>query len=471
MDEVDLVDDEVGGGRSAATVDDARRRARRARGARLLRRWWPVPVLVVAAVVTGQLVGDARARADVERLRQTPGVLSATLTPPLQGRPWGESWTGGVAYQGARAEGGLVVGVAHPELDDGWVVVALDEATGTEVWRVPVGAPSDGPGGAGCVAPAEPARSLWCTLTSRADPESPGLAPSHLVHVDLVSRSVVAERELPPGTTATPVGDLLVETAQVGAELVATASPADGGAPVWSTALPDPFTGGDGSGPWVRRVGGHLWVAGGTRTWSLDPGSGAVEASGAALEVLRGDRLATVEGSSSTRLLGVAGDGTAAAAGQPVPVEVDDGSRPDLVLLHRAVGTLDEQLRAVDAETGEPVWERPVARSPASAVLVLDGVVVGSGPDGVWALDLATGAERWSTPASGPAPDARLLTDGVAVLRVERDTGSGDDVVAAYRLRDGAALWTTPLPVEVGYLQALGGTLVARSGTGTVVIG
>lgn len=205
---------------------------------------------------------------------------------------------------------------------------------------------------------------------------------------------------------------------------------------------------------WLEVRSGHLLVHGPGRAWSLDPRTGGVEAEGATLQVVRGDRLAETVGSSRTRLLGTDGAGTAEAEGQPVVVRPDDGSAPDLVLLQR-VAAPGAVLSAVDAATGEPVWERPLGRTVGTHLVLVDGVLHGADGASVWAVDVATGTEVWS--AEGLLPDmSSLLVDGVHLLRAERDTGTGDQVLAAYRLADGEREWAEPLPEGTGSLGFLG---------------
>ena len=102
------------------------------------------PVVVVLALVAVPVVADHRAGTRADRLRATPGVLTETVTAPLEATPWGagvgDGDAMGVLSSGTRTSDGLVAGVLVPGPGTPATVVALDAGTGAEVWRVEIGA-------------------------------------------------------------------------------------------------------------------------------------------------------------------------------------------------------------------------------------------------------------------------------------------------------------------------------------------
>ncbi len=195
-----------------------------------------------------------------------------------------------------------------------------------------------------------------------------------------------------------------------------------------------------------------------------------MQAGGAGVAVVRGDRLVDLQGSSRTLLLGADGSGTAVADGQVQLLAPDDGSAPDVLVVEGSDGSLERRLRGVDATSGEVLWERPADGMASTNRLLLDGILYGSGDRGrLWAVDALSGEERWSS-QGGVLDDYRLMTDGVHLLRVERDARSGDPVLAAYALASGRPAWTTPLPPGVDSVWTQGGILYGHGEDGAVVL-
>jgi outer membrane protein assembly factor BamB len=454
--------------------DEGADRASTLRARRVLRRWWPVPVAVLAGLVVWQAADGSRDDAEAERHRLTPGVIDTTVTAPLEATAWGSEAAAAVLARPVRSADGLLVGATEPSAGEPPGVVGIDPATGAEVWRVALaGAPR--PGGyvlvPACSSGADPARVLWCTVADGSAPGAPGAVPTRLVRVDLAARTVGQTEELAPGSAAIAVGSSLV-VATSGPETVdLVATDAVSGELRWRAAVPDPRgSSGGGAGPLLSVSGGHLLVGGLTRTWSLDPVTGAVEASGPVLLVARGDRLVEVRGSSSTRLRGHDGTGTAEAEGQALQLVPDDGSAAGLLLVRVLDGTPLGLLRAVDARTGAVAWEREGSGSVATNHLLLDGVLYGSTSREVWAVDVETGDRVWSTPGE-PGDAGRLMTDGVALLRTERVADTGQRVLAAYALRDGRRAWVAPLPAGVDQVWTQDGVLYGRTAEGVVLLG
>ncbi len=78
------------------------------------------------------------------------------------------------------------------------------------------------------------------------------------------------------------------------------------------------------------------------------------------------------------------------------------------------VPSLDKNVYALDAETGEEIWQSNVGGS-VSDKLVMNGdlIYVGSFDKQVHALDKATGASRWTAPAQAAVWGAPAYADGV----------------------------------------------------------
>ncbi|WP_431838179.1 PQQ-binding-like beta-propeller repeat protein [Cellulomonas sp. Y8] len=445
-------------------------RARRARA--VLRRWWPLPVAGVLAVVAWQAVADARTESTAERLRETPGVITTTVTPPLDPTPMASPGLATALYGGVHTQHGFVAATVVGGPSDPVRVVGIDPADGEQVWSVDVAGPPD-PGlssrGVACDSGTDdPARVLWCVLTDYRDASGAPTA-TRLVEVDLGDHVVRSERELDPGASAVAVWYALVVGTPGDESVHLVATDVRTGEQLWAADVPEPLAPGGGSG-WLSRAGGHVLVVAASATWAVDAGSGSVQAGGAGVAVVRGDRLVDLQGSSRTLLLGADGSGTGVADGQVQLLAPDDGSAPDVLVVEVSDGSLERRLRGVDAASGEVLWERPSDGMASTNRLLLDGVLYGSGDRGrLWAVDALSGEERWST-EGGVLDDYRLMTDGVHLLRVERDARSGDPVLAAYALASGRPAWTTPLPPGVDSVWTQGGILYGHGEDGTVVL-
>lgn len=426
----------------------------------LLRRWWPVPVAVVLAVTVTSVVLDTRQRAALAEVRELPGVLTATVEPPLEAVAWGTVETAGALYSGMRTADGLVVGPLWPAPGEPAAVVALDPESGVERWRVDVeDPPDDSSAGLDCTGDGEPARTAWCLVSTGSSRQ--------MVEVDLVERAVASTLPLPDDADATASDGTLYVTRsapdgdQVGVEVVAT-DLADG-SQRWLTRVPgtaEDIT----MQPWIWLNGDHVWVFTAAGQWSLDPTDGSVEADGMSVGLARGDRLVADLGSSVTRMIGQDGDDDVELPGTPLDARPDDGTAPDVLVLQGSDGTRPV-VRGVDARTGRELWQRPSPAQTWPTVVLLDGVVYGVGTATVWAVDVETGQERWSVD-TGSNGDANLLTDGVHVLQVET-VPAGRELVA-FGLRDGVRAWSTPLPEGADWVQEIGGMLVATSDDGVL---
>jgi outer membrane protein assembly factor BamB len=459
MDEVQL--DEAAWGGAVPERDGTA--ARRSHVVRLVRRWWPLPAAVLLALVAWQSVVDGRERAAAELLRETPGVLASTVSPPLEVTPWGSPDTTGVMTAMTAPRDGLIVAADEGGDGDPRSVVGVDVTNGSERWRVAV--PTDDvtgsePAGATC---GDADGSLaWCSFTDvPTSGEVTSEAAASLVLVDVATGTVRPTPSLPPASSVVVAGDVAVTVSRVGESVAVAATSLSTGETRWRVDLADPAGRLVGAAPpWVALQGDRVLVTGATASWLLHPADGRVVATGRDVRLLRGDELVAVEG-TVTRLLGTEGRGTATADGTPALVEPDDGTAPGVVLLTRLDGNTDALLRAVDAANGDVLWERRTDVAAVTQVVLLDGVLYGAGRSGLWAVDAVTGEEVWSTSSSGIPAGHRLSTDGVSLLRTERDSGRASGIVlSAYDLRDGGRRWTEPLPEEIADVQDVNGVLL-----------
>jgi outer membrane protein assembly factor BamB len=478
MQEVELADD----GPESVTADgldqppgaegDEVLRRRRTR----LRRWWPVAVLAVAGVVTVQLVLDARERQRVEAARGLEGVVGYDVGPGLVATPVGHAWDHWRLVDGIAA-GDLRVGADESVEGEPRGVSAVDAASGDVVWRtvveetaVPAG--NGLPDSPACSAGDPPVTQIRCVVHDRGPQpaEEAGYVPpgpivrTRLLTLDVATGTLLAERELAPGSNALVSGELLlvVEAAQGGA-MHARSEHLATGEVEWVTdlsALPEDAQESIGSyAPGVTVDAGHVIVQQSLSAVSLRLSDGAVEAEGMSVWLGRGDRLGTSGADGYTWLRGTDGTGTARVLGTMISLTVDDGSVPGLDLISDArtgVGIVS----AVDPRTGETVWEHEVEEWLDGSMILLDGVLYGGDATAVWALDARDGTERWRSErdvVAQPSADGTShwsswwvspMTDGRRLLLVQ-DSGDGPEL-AAWSLEAGEPLWTAPLPDGAG---------------------
>jgi outer membrane protein assembly factor BamB len=478
MQEVELADD----GPESATADgfdqppgaegDEVLRRRRTR----LRRWWPVAVVAVAGVVTTQLVLDARERQRVDAARGLEGVVGYDVGPDLVATPVGHGWDHWRLVNGIAA-GDLRVGGDESVEGEPRGVSAVDGASGDVVWRtaveetaVPAG--NGLPEAPDCSADDPPVTQIWCVVHDRGPQpaEEAGYVPqgpivrSRLLTLDAATGTLLAERELAPGSNALVSGGLLlvVEAAQGGAMHARSEHLATGGVG-WATdlpALPEDAQESMGSyAPGLTVDAGHVIVQQPLSAVSLRLSDGAVEAEGLGVWLGRGDRLATSGADGYTWLRGTDGTGTAKVLGTMISLTVDDGSVPGLDLFsdsRTGVGIVS----AVDPRTGEAVWQYEVEEWLDGSMILLDGVLYGGDATGVWALDARDGTERWRSERDAvaePSADGTShwsswwvspMTDGRRLLLVQ-DPGDGPEL-SAWSLEAGEPLWTAPLPDGAG---------------------
>ena len=136
--------------------------------------------------------------------------------------------------------------------------------------------------------------------------------------------------------------------------------------------------------------------------------------------------------------------------GARIPLSVDDGSLPGLVL------TSDERVEAYDRDSGHLVWSLP-RRGFGSAIVMLGRVYLMTS-DGVVAVDGRSGVESWRAPVGDGANLRALFTDGHQILASER-RGSTTEL-AAYAPDDGHQDWRTTLPGRIDTLATMGHLLI-----------
>ncbi|WP_199422039.1 outer membrane protein assembly factor BamB family protein [Actinotalea solisilvae] len=157
-------------------------------------------------------------------------------------------------------------------------------------------------------------------------------------------------------------------------------------------------------------------------------------------------------------------------AGPPLPVAVDDGSVPGLVL----VATSPTTVGAVDVATGAVRWEAD--GSPDAQVTArVGGVAVLVDATGATALDVRTGDVLWHAGDVADEPGSLGLTDGARVLLRHAGTAdaadAGDDDaddLAAHDLRTGEVAWTARLPAGTLDVRGTAGGRVVAVGDGWV---
>lgn len=112
---------------------------------------------------------------------------------------------------------------------------------------------------------------------------------------------------------------------------------------------------------------------------------------------------------------------------------------------------MTNRLYAFDAETGTPLWERPIAAGLAEALLAVDGLVIA--PDaGEWAaFDAATGEPRWRAgrvTAATLVPwnsNEKTYLIGRTIAPGNRQQQAGQ--VSCFDAQTGETVWTLPVAV------------------------
>ncbi|MBX9243274.1 PQQ-binding-like beta-propeller repeat protein [Actinotalea ferrariae] len=461
-------------------------RDRRTRWTRRQRRWALLAACVVLVLVaTVATVRQATHDALLAGLGRD-GVALLPLDGPLT-----ERW---------RVEADAVTGDMGPLVlvQDGRRTRALDARTGAVRWQrddVPVGAtevcrpledhasrstPAVGPQGA--AAAVRQAGAVVCLRTSPVGTgagEVPGGdsprsttaavldgATGELGRTLTVAGSVVASH--------VHEGDLVLVTAADDATLRLTRWHPDTGGVRWRREVEPAEAAGLRYAGWQRGV---LTVVGraGTLAYSLDSGRELRVADPLPAHVVAVERRLLPRGGvevvwghhedpafpGGAGVLVHPGGREVALAGPPLPVAVDDGSAPGLVL----VATSPSTVGAVDVSNGDVRWEAEHAASAQVAVrarglaVLVDGTVAS-------ALDVRTGEVLWRVTGLTDRPGALGLTDGERVLL--RHTEDGEDRLAAHALRTGEQLWSAVLPEGTDDVLGLAEGRVVAVGPGWI---
>lgn len=438
--------------------------------------WLLAAAGVVVALVTAQLVLDARERARLAGLADVPGVLA-----PLDGPPR-TLWTVAADAEGDQPSwptepvAGTTVVVRRVAGDR--TVRGMDARTGEVRWSTPL--PLE-PGASPALPPA-----TWCEAVGRSGVvrcESQFPAGTRTVTtsflLDLADGRLL--RQVDGAEQSVVAGDLLV---------VGTSRRADTDV-AWTLAAQDPRTGEQvwsTSLPAVRRVervnlGSQVvgvtasLVAAGGRVMLTESGHVTVLAPDGAVERtiqvgLDGWTTLTPDGTVGWSPYGAMApaprlwlpDGTQVDAdGYPVTPDVDDGSAPGLLWVEDSD---DRELVVMDAATGRTLWRAPATTAP----VVLDGTVYAGTATGAAAWDARTGRQRWRTEVGRQA--GLVVTDGrsLLVLSISRHW-------FALGLTDGARRWDAQAapPLDTvgggGPLQRWDRYLLAGDGSTVVVQG
>jgi outer membrane protein assembly factor BamB len=492
-DDLDVLDlGDPGDDAQQAEAARARRRTLRrqaVRVLRLLRRWWPVPLVLVLALVAVQVVQDRREDAAVERRQQVDGVL-AGIGDRLQAREIDDD-TSFWADLTAMHAGDLTLTVQPAEIDVERTVTATRD--GETVWQTSVEdvPPHTTEGGASTpVCSLDEAEALLlCQVDERGAPVttesswSQGtVVLSRLVLLDAATGEVLDRRTVPVGATTTVHGDRVYVVSAADDVLTVEARDLATGSIRWGASLEldgsVPLGTDDGTSLWPAAQGDYLLVGVYQPTWAFRLEDGALAAaSDSGLAVGRSGLLVQTGADLRRAEDGTLHSGDAISLVTP---QVDDRSVDHLELLVRDSGSDAPTLVAVDAGSGDTAWSADLDGWDGYAVIVLDGTVYAAGTSEVWAIDLATGDRRW-TGERRQGLDGTLLTDGRFVytaewqaepmvvdgtLRQPSDSGDGARLTA-HRLSDGARAREIPLPDGVTAVSMYGGVLLGYAVDGS----
>ncbi|UZN03432.1 hypothetical protein [Cellulomonas sp. S1-8] len=443
------------------------------------RRWWwaAVPVTVVLALVVGQVVTDRRESAELAALAAVPGV-AATLD-----RTVAVAWDvdPGTRLDGAARVGSMLV-AAHVTADHAVTLEGRDVATGARAWVLdlvdarPAWSPDAQADPAPCVAlPARPGQVTCLVGDGGTDLDSGRWTPypattTRLLVLDPADGTVVVDREVPVSAQwLTPLGDDVLLVGNVGGVVHVRSQDLVDGTERWHVTADVAAD----DGPFSLATAVSALVD--EQTLAVDHGSAVtlVSTDGDVLRTVGAPTAAVEAGlTQSTRVAtsrplaaAVVGDETgttiASAArevrvdGSPLPVTVDDGSVPGLVL------TRMPRLQAWDADDGEARWATTIV--DAQDATILDGRVHVGTSAAVVTFDGATGAELWRvrrpTATGNPATDGRHLY--VTASQGGRHSAPYD--LVALHPADGTEAWRVPMPVDSALAVVEGLLLGAES--------
>ena len=445
-------------------------------------------VVVVAGLVVGQAVIDARERAAVAALREVPGVLA----------PVGDALS--VAYELPQEvqwlepaqDGHRLLLVANGD-DEAPHLQAMDSDTGEVLWDVRVAEPTnqDGATGVSCgLGRIADERAVVACLDTDAITVW-GDEGEEVRREATYARVVVHAQDDGALVGAFDVDTRVEEIAMLDGIVAAvsrerggmlTAYDAVTGQVRWRVPAPDTATEAEAGyfRAWMSAVGGVLAVSSTTDETLF------VTADGSALPVERARgwvspkrgvlAISLPNDADGSRTL-IVRDGVVGPEirGEALIAGVDDGSLGDVVL------TTAGGLSAWDAESGERRWsldaDEPVATYYSA--LVLRGSVYATGPSTSAAFDGRTGRVLWTRESAGEESyGGDMVTDGerlyvVGMIDVLGDEHSSVPVVDALSF-GGEALGRVGLPQGIEWLSPAGGRLlgshVTETGRGSVVV-
>ena len=451
-------------------------------------RWLVVgAAAVVLSLVGTQWVVDAREDAAVARLAAVPGVLpeigdELTVARVISPDQVSTLWNGFTTAGGAMAS--LVVAA-----DGSQAVTAIDPLTSETVWSTPLLGPNadraaarDSSYGGWCSSDAvggEAAELAVCLASDGfvrygADGTEERLqaTTTRAVVLDTADGRVVHELEVGDAARIAVIPGLLLVglgAPQQGIEVVA--HDLRTGDERWryrTPAVTDGPPDDELAQSWhIARAGDHAALYDGvtlrllSRTGSLvrDDLRGSGDGFGSGPDQLTGNLAVTTYdgGTKTTRLLTADADpaGDVVVEGSLVPMTVDDGSVPGLVL------TTVDHLHAWDRATGDEVWESDLL--PLTGVVVARGRVVLATATSVVALDGRTGHVVWEqqTPQSAAG---FLATDARDVLVPTPADGVGGAAgITGYDLVSGERTRHVAYPEGVSEVWQVGRLLIGFS--------
>ncbi|MBO3095152.1 PQQ-binding-like beta-propeller repeat protein [Cellulomonas dongxiuzhuiae] len=448
------------------------------RSTALGRRWWwlAVPVVAVLALVVGQAVTDYRERVALAALGDVRGVL-VPLDDEVE-----VAWEvdEGTRLAGAARAGSVLV-TSRETADHAVVLEGRDVATGARLWALDaVGprarwTPEARPGPVPCAARPDHRGQVVCLVTDGGVDVLDGAwttvppTTARLLVLDADDGTVQFERETPATAQwLTPSGDDVLLVGTVDGTTHVRSQSVLYGTERWHVTVgagaddrpftPDAATSAlldartlavdHGTAVTLVSTDGEVLRTVGTQTETGLTGQGTPTT----VELSTALAAAVIGGESSSAVVSATAE--VRLDGSPLPVVVDDGSVPGLVL------TRTPQLQAWDAGDGTPRWQATVFDAQ-NATILQGRVHVGTS---AWLVtyDGATGAELWRW--AGPTGVGTPLTDGrhLYVLGSRGGRHSGPYDLVALHVADGTEAWRTPLPART-WLSTLDGLLLMQT--------
>ncbi|KSW29682.1 PQQ-binding-like beta-propeller repeat protein [Cellulomonas sp. B6] len=437
------------------------------------RRWWPwlaaTVVVVVAAAGIATVRADRAAQERAERIAGVPGMVR-----PLERTPT-VLWRAPAAGAGSVvAAGGAIVLLSAG--DGTWTARAHDPVTGQERWQRPLVA-VPGPGFESlvvtCVPGAAATDVLLCAWTEPdvlygdGEVTAPAARPTRVVAVDPLDGTVVGEWDAPGPTVGVlrVDDDLLVASAQPDRRVQVVRRAGTSGETLWSWTSTDALVDPTGVRVPPRLLGDESVITmAGIAPTVLDPRTGDVIRSGP-----RGRQMLARGLPDGGYVLWVwtvgaqlrDADGTVRGTvpTMPSPV-VTDGSLDRQLLVDTG-----NQVEAVAAADGTQLWRLTTAQEP---VAMVDGVVVLARDATVEVVDGGDGRALWQQRGASELVSPPV-TDGLHAISAAPRGGAVE--LAARGLRDGVLAWEVSLPADVEDVVAVGGRLVALTGSEALAVG